>query len=276
MPTTLGVIAGGGTFPHTVAQTAHARGFRVVGVGFPSDTRPDFPSQCDAFSWLKLGQLGRLIDFFRSQHVTQVVMAGPINKPRALDLRPDWRAARILFSLAAKGDDAVLRAATAELEREGMTVVGAHEFTPDLTAPAGILTHRAPSSREQEDIRLGWTLASALGSFDIGQCLVIKDGIVLAVEAIEGTDAAIARGGQLGGAGSVVIKRSKPGQDSRLDLPAVGLNTLRGMVAVGASCLAIEAGRCLFFDRAETLDFANTHDIAIVGHMDDGGTITGP
>lgn len=266
MPTTVGIIAGGGVFPQMVALGARSRGLRVVGAGFPVDTSPDFAAHCDAFIWLKLGQLGRLIDFFRTEHVTHVVMAGPINKPRALDLRPDWRAAKLIFSLGAKGDDVLLRALTKELEREGMQVLGAHEFTPELATPAGVLTRRAPSDEEQADICLGWELARELGRFDIGQCLVLKKGIVLAVEAIEGTDAAIARGGQLGGPGSVVVKRPKSGQDERLDLPAVGLDTVRGMHAVQATCLALEPGRCLLFHPVETVAFADAHGIAIVGY----------
>lgn len=265
---TLGIIAGGGTFPRIVALTARERGVRVVGVGFAADTAPDFPTYCDSFTWLKLGQLSRLISFFREQKVTKVVMAGPINKPRALDLRPDWRAARLLFSLKAKGDDALLRAVAAEIEREGMAVVGAHEFTPHLATPPGVLTQRAPSAKERDDIRAGWQLAAELGRFDIGQCLVIKDGIVLAVEAVEGTDAAITRGGQLGGAGCVVVKRTKMGQDSRLDLPAIGIGTIRSMHAVNSTCLVLEAGRCLFFDREEALALANTHGITIIGCTD--------
>ncbi len=265
MTRTLGIIAGGGTFPVTVARTARERGERVIGVGFPSDTDPDFSSHCDSFSWLKLGQLGRLIDFFRANRVTHVVMAGPINKPRALDLRPDWRAARLLFSIKARGDDVLLRALTAELEREGLTVVAPHQYSPQLLAPQGILTKRKPTQTEREDIEFGWKLAQSLGQFDIGQCLVVKEKIVLAVEAIEGTDAAILRAGQLGGAGAVVVKRPKPTQDKRLDLPAFGLKTLQSMAEAGATCLAYEAGACIFFEQDRAVAFADNHGITLIG-----------
>jgi DUF1009 family protein len=261
---TLGIIAGGGSFPAAVARTARERGEKVVGVGFVSDTDPAFPSHCDAFAWLKLGQLGRLIDFFTSSGVTHVVMAGPINKPRALDLRPDWRAARLLFTTKTRGDDALLRAVTAELEREGMQVVAPHHYSPDLLAPEGGLTRRSPSERELEDIRYGWHVSRSLGPFDIGQCLVIREKIVLAVEAIEGTDAAIRRGGQLGGAGAVVVKRPKPTQDRRLDMPAIGPGTVAAMSEVGASCLAVEAGGCIFFEQERTLELADEHGIGII------------
>ncbi len=265
MTKTLGIIAGGGSFPITVARTAKSRGERVVGVGFASDTDPSFPGHCDDFVWLKLGQLGRLIDFFSSHRVTHVVMAGPINKPRALDLRPDWRAARLLFSIKTRGDDVLLRALSAELEREGLQVVAPHAYSPDLLAPEGILTRRKPTDREREDVDFGWDLAQQLGKFDIGQCVVVREKIVLAVEAIEGTDAAIRRGGQLGGPGAVIVKRPKPTQDSRLDLPAIGLGTVQAMAEVGAVCLAMQAGGCIFFEQRQTLEFADKHDIVLLG-----------
>ncbi len=265
MTRTLGIIAGGGAFPITVAQTARERGERVIGVGFHSDTDPGFASHCDSFSWLRLGQLGRLIEFFTTHRVTHVVMAGPINKPRALDIRPDWRAAKLLFSIKARGDDVLLRALTAELEREGMTVVAPHLYSPQLLAPEGILTRRKPSQAEHEDIEFGWNLAEALGQYDIGQCLVVKEKIVLAVEAIEGTDAAIQRGGRLGGPGAVVVKRPKPTQDKRLDLPAFGLKTVESMAEAGATCLAFEAGGCIFFEQDKALEFADRHGLTLIG-----------
>ncbi|NLY41868.1 MAG: LpxI family protein [Desulfovibrionales bacterium] len=264
MAQTLGIIAGGGFFPITVAQSARAVGMRVVGVGFTSDTDPSFPKHCDTFCWLKLGQLSKLIAFFHKHGAEQVAMAGPINKPRALDIRPDWRAAKLLFSLSTKGDDAILRALLRELEREGFVVVSAQSFVPDLAAPAGILTHRAPSTQEYADIVLGWKITQALGSFDVGQCVILREGIVLAIEALEGTDAAIARAGSLGGSGAVVVKRPKPGQEHRVDLPAVGLQTIERMRHAGATCLAIEAGHCLFFDRSKATDLANSYGIAVV------------
>ena len=261
----LGIIAGGGVFPLTVADNAKAAGVRVIGAGFLSDTNPAFPARCDDFLWLKLGQLGRLIDFFQKKGVTHVVMAGPVNKPRALDLRPDWRAARLLLALKTRGDDALLRAVGAELEKEGMRLMAPHVFSPELHAPQGILSRRPPDERELRDIEFGWDMAERLGDMDIGQCLVVRDGVVLAVEAIEGTNAAIRRGGELGGPGAVVVKRPKRGQDRRLDLPAVGLETVRAMAEVKASCLACEAGQTLFFDRIGALALADEHSMVIVG-----------
>lgn len=265
MSTVLGIIAGGGTFPCFVAANARRQGIRIIGVGFPSDTDPAFAELCDAFTWLKLGQLGKLIDFFASYHVTQVVMAGPINKPRALDLRPDWRAAKLLFSLKTKGDDILLRAVGQELEKEGMQLAAPHQFCPELHAPAGILTRRRPTEQEKRDMDLGWDLAERIGPLDIGQCLVLREGIVLAVEAIEGTDATIRRAGALGGAGAVVVKRPKTGQDDRLDLPAVGPGTIQAMIDAQCTSLLVESGRTLFFDLDTSLRLAEAHDIAIEG-----------
>lgn len=260
----LGIIAGGGAFPKSVARNARAQGHHIIGVGFRSDTDVDFPDLCDSFTWLKLGQLGRLIDFFKAKSVTQAVMAGPINKPRALDLRPDWRAARLLLHLGSRGDDMLLRAVGRELEREGVTVVGPQTFAPDLIAPEGVLSLRAPDDRELADIDFGWELGQRLGPCDIGQSLVIRERIVLAVEAIEGTDAAIRRGGALGGDGAVIVKRPKPDQDRRLDMPAVGLGTIKAMAEVGATCLAIQAGECLFFEQDEALRLANARRMSII------------
>lgn len=260
----LGIIAGAGAFPKSVARNARAQGHRIIGVGFKSDTDADFPDLCDTFAWLRLGQLGRLITFFKKNDVTQAVMAGSINKPKALDLRPDWRAARIIVNLATRGDDSLLRALARELERQGITIVGPQIFAPDLLAPEGVLTLRAPDARETADIRFGWAIGDQLSTCDVGQCLVIRERIVLAVEAIEGTDAAIRRGGSLGKAGAVVVKRPKTGQDLRLDMPAIGLTTLHSMAAVKASCLALQAGECLFFDQDAALRFANEHSMAII------------
>lgn len=267
MPSTLGLIAGGSRFPHAIAAAARAQGWRVVGVGFAPDTAPDLPELCDAFTWLRLGQLGGLIDFFRRQQVTHVVFAGPINKPRALSLVPDLRAARLLLSLRTRGDDALLRAVRQELEAEGWQVVGADAFLPQLLTPAGVLTRTRPTERQLADIALGWEVAGALGRFDVGQCVVVREGVVLAVEAIEGTDQAILRAGSLGGPGAVVVKRAKPQQDRALDLPAVGPGTIAAMAQAQAACLAVEAGGSLFFELEAAIRQADASGIAIVGHQ---------
>ncbi|HCF04740.1 MAG TPA: DUF1009 domain-containing protein [Desulfomicrobiaceae bacterium] len=266
MPSTLGLVAGGSRFPHAIAAAARNHGWRVVGVGFAPDTEPDLPQACDAFVWLRLGQLGGIIDFFRKQRVSHIVFAGPIHKPRALSLVPDFRAARLLLSLRTRGDDAILRAVRQTLEAEGWQVVGADTFLPHLITPQGVLTRTSPTEQQWTDIALGWEIAGAVGKWDVGQCVVVRHGVVLAVEAIEGTDQAIARAGDLGGPGAVVVKRAKPGQDRALDLPAVGPRTIETMAAAQASCLAVEAGGSLFFELEAALRLAHTHRITVVGY----------
>ena len=265
---TLGLIAGGGTFPILVARNAKLQGFHVVGAGFTSDTAQETAQETDAFTWLRLGQLGKLISFFKRNQVTHVVFAGPINKPKALDIRPDFLAARLLFSLVCKSDDTLLRAVAGEFEKQGMQVVSATRFVPELMTPEGILTNRGPDKREIRDICYARPIAQALGSMDIGQCIVVKEQMTIAVEGIEGTNATIKRAGELAGPGCVVIKIFKPGQDTRIDLPAIGPQTIQSMIHAGVSCLAVDAGKSLLFDPQETIDLANTHKMAIIGITD--------
>lgn len=260
----IGIIAGSGQFPRLVAENARASGYGVVICGFQGHTDPALAEVADAFVMLHLGQFEKLISFFRTHGVHRLCMAGAISKPKALDLRPDFRAARILFSLRGKGDDALLRAIMGELEREGFSLVQAATFSSELTCPEGVLTRRPPTPEEQADIAWGWPIAEVIGSFDIGQSMVVKQGMVIAVECLEGTDAALRRGGELGGAGCVALKRFKPGQDDRVDLPAIGLATIRLLIEYGYSCLAVEAGKTLFFDREQAVALADKHGLCII------------
>lgn len=268
MAETVGIIAGGGQFPFLVAQGVRERGDRVAAVGFPRNTDPSLVAHVDTYLEVKLGQLGKVIDFFRKQGATRVIMAGAVNKARALDIRPDLRAAKLLFKLRGKGDDALLRAVAEELESEGFMVVRAHEACPSLLMPRGVLTRRSPSPEEWEDIRFGWPLAKRIGELDIGQTIVVRKQVVAAVEALEGTDVAIERGLSLAGKGGVVIKVFKPGQEERVDLPSVGLRTIELLARHEAGCLAVEAGKSLFFDRDKAIAMADHAGIAIIG-LDD-------
>ncbi|WP_319759218.1 UDP-2,3-diacylglucosamine diphosphatase LpxI domain-containing protein [Maridesulfovibrio sp.] len=262
---TIGLIAGGGQFPLLVAKGAAAQGNRVVAVFFKGHSNFEVQDFVDSSVELKLGQLNKLISFFKKNGVGKVVMAGTINKPKALDIRPDFRAAKLLFKLATKGDDVLLRTIAAEFESEGMQVVGPHEYAPDLLTPAGFLTKRKPNDTERSDLVFGWKIARELGRMDIGQCVVVREGIVAAVEAIEGTDAAVKRGCELGGKGCCIVKVFKPGQEKRVDMPSIGLKTVQGMKDLGACCLGVEAGKSLFFDLDESVKFAEKHGITIVG-----------
>ena len=262
----LGIIAGEGQFPLLVAQGARSLGRPSVGVAFKEHTRPEFSMLVDQVSWLRLGQLNKLLSFFKKHSVRDIVFAGGINKPRALDLRPDLRAAKLLFQLRSKNDNSLLKGVADLLESEGLNLVSALHFVPSLRTPAGILTKNEPTKQQKADIEFGWPIAKEIGRLDIGQCIVVRDQMVLAVEAIEGTNQTIARAGRLGGKGCVVIKTFKPGQEKHMDQPAVGLETVRTMLQAKATCLAVEADNSLFFDRRQAVDIADESGISIVGY----------
>jgi len=263
---TIGLIAGGRQFPILVAQGVKAHGGKLIVAGFTGHTNMDVVPYADVWQELKLGKLGKLIRFFKDNNVDKIIMAGTINKPKVMDVRYlDMRALKLIFRQKNKGDSAILGSLAAELEREGMPVVPAHEYLPELLTPQGTLTSREPDEREWEDLAFAWKIAKELGRMDIGQCLVVREGIVSAVEALEGTDATIRRGCELGGSGCVVIKVFKPGQQEQVDLPSLGLDTIKAMVEGGATCLGVEAEKSLFFDRDEAISFAQDNRITIVG-----------
>lgn len=265
----VGLIAGGGQFPLLFAHAARQASVNVLAVGFEGETDPALVKYVEEFHLLKLGQLSKLIGAFRKAGITNVAMAGAINKTRLYArLRPDWRAVRFLNRLRNKKDDSLLRALAEELETEGIFVQPSTIFLPDLLSPEGTLTRRKPNRREQSDIAFGWSLAKAIGRLDIGQCLVVKNQAVLAVEGIDGTDATILRGGRLCREGAVVVKVSKPTQDLRFDVPAVGFDTIESMKRVNARVLVVEAGKTLMFDRDKMIDAADDAGISIVVQRD--------
>ncbi len=261
----VGLIAGSGQFPLLFAHAARQAGVEVVAVGFDGETDPVLAKYVNEFHLLKLGQLGKLIKAFKKGRISHAAMAGAINKTRLYArIRPDWRAVKLLNKLRNKKDDFLLRALAEELESEGIRIEPSTLFLPSLLAPEGILTRRKPNNREESDIRFGWELAKAVGHLDIGQCLVVKDRAVLAVEGIDGTDATIIRGGRLCGGGAVVVKVSKPIQDLRFDVPAVGYDTIETMKRVNARVLAVEAEKTLVFDLEKMIDAADAASITFV------------
>lgn len=262
----IGLIAGNGRFPFLFAENARRLGYRVSAVALKGETDPSLDRVVDRVHWIALGQLGQLIKAFRRDGVTQAVMVGGVKKTHLFaDIRPDLRSLALLRRVRVRKDDTLLRALAAELEAEGIHIRESTFGMDGLLAEEGKLTRRAPTKAEWRDIEFGWEMAQAIGRLDIGQCVVVKDLVVLAVEAVEGTDAAIRRGSALGRAGAVVVKRFKPQQDLRFDLPAVGPKTVEAMVEGGARVLAIEAGRALFLDRAEAIAAADAAGIAIMG-----------
>jgi DUF1009 family protein len=261
----LGLIAGNGRFPLLFADAAKQAGFAVTAVAHRGETPEELRDRVDELHWVKVGQIGHLIDHFKTAGVHTVVMAGGITKARMFtDYRPDLRALKVLARVRHFQDDVLLRALAEELESEGITVGDAAQYLPGLIAQPGVLTTR-PSSDQWEDIRFGMSMVKAVGRLEIGQCVVVKNRTVLAVEAIEGTDDAIRRGGRLAQGGAVVVKMAKPQQDLRFDIPAVGPATIESMREVGASVLAVEAGKTLLLDKDEFMAAARKAKIAIVG-----------
>ena len=265
-PTVIGLIAGGRQFPLLVAKSAREAGHTVVTAAFTGHSNMDVAGHSDVFRELKLGKLGQLFSYFKENGVQCVVMAGTIDKPRIMDVRHfDMRALKVIFKRRGKGDGVLLASLAAEFDAEGMPVVPPHTFVPDLLAPEGVMGRRPPSPREWQDLAVGFRIGKQLGLLDIGQCLVLREGVVAAVEALEGTDETIRRGCDLGGAECVVVKVFKPGQEDRADLPSAGEGTIAVMARGKATCLGVEAGRSLIFDREATLRAADKAGISLVG-----------
>lgn len=262
----VGLIAGNGVFPILFAKAARARGHRVVAVGMRGETDPHLMEHVDALTWTRVGELGKLTRAFLQAEVKQVALAGGVDKQRLWGrARPDWTALRLLGRLAIRADDSLLRALAAHLESVNLKVIDSTHFLPEIMAPEGTLTRTTPSDAESRDIAYGVMLAREIGRLGVGQTVVVKHGAVLALEAIEGTDACIRRAGALSGSGGIVIKVAKPTQDMRFDVPAVGVDTLRVMSEAGLCILAVEAGKTLILGAEKFVDEANRRCIAVVG-----------
>ncbi|KJS32096.1 MAG: hypothetical protein VR64_08265 [Desulfatitalea sp. BRH_c12] len=262
----IGLIAGNGQFPLLFAQAALSKGWQVAAVAYQGEADPALAQHVDALEWIYLGQINRIIKFFRKHGITQAVMIGGVAKGARMftNVRPDIKAIGLLARMRHTHDDAILRAFADLLEKEGIRIESSTFLLPELLAPAGVWTTRKPSRSEREDMRVGWKIAKEIGRLDIGQCVVVAGGSVMAVEAIEGTDAAIARGGALCTGQAVVIKVCKPNQDTRFDIPALGLGTIEAMQQANIKALAIEAGKTVVFDRQSMIQHANGLGITIV------------
>ncbi|MCI5126555.1 MAG: LpxI family protein [Candidatus Electrothrix sp. AR5] len=270
MSTPIGLIAGGGQFPLLFTEAAQERKRRVVAVCHQNETQAELEHRADVSCWVKLGQLGKIIRFFHEQGVRETVFCGTITKTRMFkDIFPDFKGLSLWNKIDKRLDDAILRAVAGVLEEEGVTVLASTCYLDHLFFPKGILGKRKPSQDQRADIRFGWRIAREIGRLDVGQCVVVREGAVLAVEAIEGTDAAILRGGQLSGSGAVVVKMKKPGQDFRFDLPATGTKTIETLSSVKGSVLAVEAGQSLLFDREAMIAAADRAGIVVVGVEED-------
>jgi DUF1009 family protein len=264
----IGLIAGSGRLPVLFAQAAAKAGRRVVAAAHEGETDPALEQHVSRFGWVKLGQLGKIVDLLRGGGCAQAVLCGGITKVRLFDVRPDLLGLKVLAGLRSFGDDAALRAIAAAMDEAGIKIVSPLPLVPELLAPRGPIGKKKLSDDQRADAQVGLEAARSLGALDLGQTVVVKRGVVLAVEAVEGTDACIARGGQLArssGHGPVVVKVSKPGQDTRFDVPAVGPRTIESLKAAGCSALVIEAGTTLVLDRDELIKLADSAGIAVEG-----------
>jgi UDP-2,3-diacylglucosamine hydrolase len=266
----LGLISGMGELPMAIAAEASSKGYSVFAVGLEPLADRALESFVHELRMINVGKLGDVIDYLKKSGVEEVVMAGKV--PKTLLYRskisPDLRAIRLLFTLKDRSDDSILLGIANELKKDGLTLLNTTDFSTQLLTPEGVLTDRHPSEEDWKDISFGLRIAKEMGRLDIGQTVVVKNRAVMAVEAIEGTDEAIKRGGRLAGNGAVVVKVSKPQQDMRFDVPVVGSDTLKAMLEAGVTVLAIEAEKSIVVGREKLLKEANNAGIIIVGFRD--------
>ncbi len=270
MMKSIGLIAGGGQFPILFAKKAAEKGYKVWAAAYINEASRELEKYVDAIEWLHLGQVGKLLKFFRKYDVKQAVMMGSVKKTKIFtDIKPDFKAIAFIATKKHTHDDSILSSFADLLEKEGVSVVPSTFLLPDLISPKGCWTRKKPDNGELKDIRIGWRIAKEIGRLDIGQCVVVSNGTILAVEGADGTDETIKRGASIAGKGAVVVKLSKPNQDSRFDLPSSGAETIRVMAQHHASVLVLEAGRSISFDRELMVALADTHKISIVAMDDD-------
>jgi len=276
MPERIGLIAGNGSFPLLVLDAARAQGFDVIVAAIREEASAEIEQHgATAVHWLSLGELSRLIETFQREGVHRAVMAGQVKHKQIFSsIRPDWKLAKLLLSLGTRNTDSLLGAVAKTLADEGITLENSTSFLEPLLAQAGLLTQRAPTPQEKKDIEYGRTVARQLAQYDIGQAVVVAESACVAVEAMEGTDAAIARAGEImrslaGDASTLgreltVVKIAKPNQDLRFDVPVVGVKTIEVMRQAGATCLALDAGKCLLLDGSAIIVAADAAGITIV------------
>jgi hypothetical protein len=275
----IGLIAGNGTFPLLVLDAARAAGCEVVVIAIKEEASPEIESRgATSVYWLSLGELSKLIETFQREGVRRAVMAGQVKHKQIFSaIRPDWRMAKLLLSLTMRNTDSLLGAVAKVLAEEGIALENSTGLLEPLLAKPGTLTRRAPTEQERKNIDYGRVVARQLAQHDIGQTVVIAETACVAVEAMEGTDATIERAGRIMGSlhgdastlsrALTVVKIAKPNQDMRFDVPVIGVKTIEVMQATGATCLALDAGKCLLLDGDKILDAANVAGVAVVADM---------
>ncbi len=261
-----GLIAGNGRFPFLVAEGARRAGASLAVVAIREEADPEIEQLADIVQWVGIGQLGKMISFFKSEGVSKAMMAGQVKHVQIFSgALPDLRMIKMLWSLPQRNTDALIGGVADEMSREGIELIDSTFFIQDQLAPEGVLTKRKPNETELGNIGYGLKIATEIARLDLGQTIVVRAKACVAVEAMEGTDAVIRRAGELANGKLTVVKVAKPDQDMRFDVPVVGVPTIRTMIDAGATCLCLTPGKTLIFDRDETVKLANEHKIVIVG-----------
>ncbi len=261
-----GLIAGNGQFPFLVVEGARRAGASLAVVAIKEETDPRIDEVADKVTWVGIGQLGKMIDFFKREGVGRAIMAGQVKHVQIFSgSLPDVRMLKMLWNLPKRNTDALIGGIADEMAKEGIELIDSTHFIKDQLAPSGPLTKRTPNETERENIEYGLHIASEIARLDLGQTIVVRAKACVAIEAMEGTDATIRRAGELANGKLTVIKVAKPDQDMRFDVPVVGVPTIETMIAAGATCLSVTAGKTLIFDREEMIKLADKHKIAIIG-----------
>jgi hypothetical protein len=267
----LGLIAGNGVFPLEVARAARERGLKIVAVAHRDESEVALDSIADEVTWIKVGELQKIIDVFKTAGVAEAAMAGGISRARLKDsFAPDARALTMLANIERFSDDAVLRGVAREVEAEGITMIDPVPMIEHWLARAGAGAGPEPTPDQMRDLDLAFAVARRLGSYDIGQTVAVRNGMVAAVEALEGTDASLRRAAALVGVGLVIAKAAKPGQDMRFDRPAIGPATVELLAEIRAAMIGVEAGVALILERDRTLELARANNVTIYGYAETG------
>jgi DUF1009 family protein len=266
----LGLIAGNGRFPFLVLDAARGAGHDVTVVALKEETFPDLEASAQrpppaAFHWISVSQLAACVDVLKGAGITRAVMAGQVRHTKLFDLRPDWMLGRVLMRLATRNTDSIISGVADVLREHGIELLHSTAFLEPLWARRGVLTRRGPTEEERADLAFGYRIGDAIAGLDVGQTVAVKSAAVVAVEAMEGTDAVIERAGQLAGAGVRVVKVAKPNQDMRFDVPVVGVSTIEAMKAAGATLLSVDAGKTLMIDGDAIVKAADDAGICIIG-----------
>ncbi len=264
-PETLGIIAGNGTYPQLLADSARRAGVkRIVAAAFNDETDQRLARKVDEIHWMRVGQLGKLISCFNSAGVANAIMSGQIAPKNLFDLRPDWRTLLLLSRLKRRNAESIFGAIADELAKSKITLLPATTFLEDCLAGNGLIAGKPLSRREEEDVAYGFEIAREISRLDIGQTVIVKNGTVLAVEGFEGTNEAIKRGGALGGKSAIMVKVSKPNQDMRFDVPVIGQETINVAAEAQLRVIAIEAGRTLLLEKEALINQVARSGLSLV------------